>query len=98
MKSSKAMPVSSRRPEGRMGATLAGWLSVATLAVLVPVLSGWASKSPAEAEDREVRLTQDGMTKYGPRFSPDGQWIAYAASAGGEKSVTMGVYVVPRAG
>ena len=80
-----------------MGATLAGSLAVATAAALLPLISGCASKSPAEAEDREVRLTEDGVMKYGPRFSPDGAWIAYAASTG-EKTGAMGVYVIPRAG
>ena len=85
-------------PGRRMGAALAGSLAVgAAVAVVAPLLAGCAGKSPAEAENREVRLTQDGVMKYGPRFSPDGEWIAYAA-ASGEKSGKVGVYVIPRKG
>src|SRR5262249_17339811 len=37
-----------------------------------------------------------GVVKYSPRFSPDGQWIAYAVVAGGKRAVA--VYVIPGRG
>ena len=91
------------REEGRVSTRRAGITLAGTLVMMgittagAPLLSGCASRSPAEAEDREVRLTHDGVIKSAPRCSPDGAWIAYAASTGRE-SDRIGVYVIPRHG
>jgi TolB protein len=81
----------------RAGITLAGPLAAGLVAMALPLISGCASRSPAEAENREVRLTQDGVVKFSPRFSPDGAWIAYAAVTG-QNAGALGVYVIPRQG
>jgi Tol biopolymer transport system component len=77
----------------------AGPLVIGTIGMIValaPMFSGCAGRSPAEAENREVRLTSDAVVKYSPRFSPDGAWIAYAAVTGGGNAVA--VYVIPGRG
>jgi len=89
--------VPNRRFGWRAGVTLAGPLALAIAAAVAPTISGCASRSPAEAENREIRLTQDGVVKYSPRFSPDGASIAYAAvTSGGAGAVA--VYVIPKQG
>jgi Tol biopolymer transport system component len=75
----------------------AGPLMIGILVALAPVFSGCASRSPAEAENREVRLTTDGVVKYAPRFSPDGQWVAYAAVTG-DANHAVAIYLLPRQG
>src|SRR5258705_8972733 len=86
-----------RRFGWRAGVTLAGPLVTGMISVVAPMLSGCAGRSPAQAENREIRLTQDGAVKNWPRISPDGAWIAYArVSAEGSGSVS--VYVIPRQG
>src|SRR5262249_18072188 len=85
-----------RRIGWRAGVTQAGPLVIGIIVALAPIFSGCASRSPAEAENREIRLTQDGTVKLAPRFSPDGQWIAYASVTGGENAVA--VYVIPARG
>jgi Tol biopolymer transport system component len=81
----------------RAGVTLAGPLAVVIVAAVAPMMTGCAGRSPAEAENREIRLTQDGVVKYSPRFSPDGAWIAYAAVTS-EGSGALAVYVIPKQG
>jgi len=75
----------------------AGPLMIGILVALAPVFSGCASRSPAEAENREVRLTTDGVVKYAPRISPDGQWVAYAAVTG-DANHAVAIYLLPRHG
>ena len=89
-----------RRTRGRRwraGVTLAGPLATGIVLTIQPLISGCASRSPAEAENREIRLTQDGLVKYAPHFSPDGASLVYAARHG-EGAGALGVYVVPRKG
>ena len=81
----------------RAGVTLAGPLALAIAAVVAPMITGCASRSPAEAENREVRLTQDGVVKYHPMFSPDGAWIAYSAVTSGGSGAPA-IYVIPKQG
>lgn len=88
---------SHRTVRWRAGVTLLAPLAIGIVVALAPVLAGCASKSPAEAEDREVRLTSDEVVKYAPRFSPDGAWIAYAVSSG-QESGALGVFVISSKG
>src|SRR5204862_2050505 len=89
----------SRRVSGRSGrragVTQAGPLVIGIIVALAPIFSGCASRSPAEAENREIRLTQDGVVKYSPRLSPDGAWIAYSAVTS-QGNGAVAVYVLPR--
>src|SRR5262249_4071066 len=86
-----------RRAGWRAGVTVAGPLATGIALAVAPLLSGCASRSPAEAENREIRLTRDGTVKYAPRFSPDGASLAYAAVTG-VGAGALCVYVVPRTG
>jgi Tol biopolymer transport system component len=63
-------------------------------AVTLLKLTGCANRSPAEAEDRETRLTSDEAPKFGPRFSPDGRWLAYTERLSPEKGL-FAIYVLP---
>ena len=91
----------SRRVPGRIGrragVTQAGPLVIGIIVALAPVFSGCASRSPAEAENREIRLTQDGVVKLYPRISPDGAWIAYSAVTS-QSNGAVAVFVLPRQG
>src|SRR5262245_8876234 len=88
----------SHRTAGwRAGVTFAGPLMIGIVVALAPVLAGCASRSPAEAEDREIRLTTDETPKGSPRFSPDGAWIAYATPTGKETGA-YSVFVISSKG
>jgi TolB protein len=80
----------------RAAAPLAWLLLLVALAATLK-LTGCARNSPAEADIREVRVTNDGVGKHSVRFSPDGQWIAYGAKVSPEKGI-FGVFIIPRAG
>jgi Tol biopolymer transport system component len=59
-------------------------------------LTACAGRSPAHAESQEIRLTQDSNSNVTPRYSPDGQWIAYTVrGTGGRKNR---VFIVPAQG
>jgi TolB protein len=80
-------------------ATPAMW-SVAAIVLVAAVvtvkLSGCAGRSPAEAQDREVRLTSDETVKLYPRYSPDNAWIAYASHTA--KPGMFATFVIPPEG
>jgi Tol biopolymer transport system component len=79
----------------RVAAPIAGVLLLAVVSIFD--FAGCAGRSPAGAENREVRLTSDGVVKHSPCFSPDGKWIAYAARVNGSKGGLL-TYVMPREG
>jgi Tol biopolymer transport system component len=89
------------RPPRRAGSTVVALLSAAAIAMvsagMVMKLSGCAGRSPAEADNREVRLTSDENLKVSPCYSPDNAWIAYGARDGA-KPGSFATYLVSPAG
>ena len=63
-----------------------------------PTLFGCADKRPAHAESPETRVTQGEGLKYYPRFSPDGNLIAYSTKEGRGQKGGWAVCVVPAKG
>ena len=63
-----------------------------------PALLGCGHQKPVQAESSEIRVTQGEGLKYYPRFSPDGNLIAYSTKEGGGQKGGWGVYVVSSQG
>lgn len=82
-------------PESRFGRALLVAALLAALPVLLR-LTACAGRSPAHADSQEVRLTSDANISFLPRYSPDGEWVAYTVRGTGEKKNS--VFVVPARG
>jgi Tol biopolymer transport system component len=63
-----------------------------------PAIFGCANERPVHAESSELRVTHGDGVKFYPRFSPDGNLIAYSTKVGTGQKGGWAVYVVPSAG
>jgi Tol biopolymer transport system component len=58
-------------------------------------LCGCGNERPVHAQSVETRVTQGEGLKYYPRYSPDGNTLAYSSKEGGGQRGGWAVYVVP---
>jgi Tol biopolymer transport system component len=78
---------------------LAGRIFLAGTALTIPLaLVGCGNGKPVPAESSETRVTQGEGLKFYPRFSPDGNLLAYSTKDGGGQKGGWAVYVVPSKG